>query len=132
MKKIAFIMAIFVGLTLSLQARDWNIPKGSYTCQIISINDEHWKPVKYLTENQRKNNTVGFVLDDTKIVDAAGLVFIDNGDNSEGTNNLIATDFTNAIYIPTSNKKDGKYFVGIGHVVGGKVLRMAMSCTKDN
>lgn len=131
MKKIILAMLVLLS-TSALSARDWNIPKGSYTCQITAINDENWNPVRYFTTEQRRAASAGFILDDTKIVDAAGLVFTDNGDNAEGTNNLFSTDYENAIYIPKNAKKtNGRYFIGLGHVVGSKVVRMSMTCTKD-
>ena len=124
-------MMLLLG-TSALSARDWNIPKGSYTCEIVSINDANWKPIKYIPQKDREANRAGFILGDTNLVDASGVTFNDQGDNSEGTNNFIAETFTDVIYIPKDNKKsDGKYFIGLGHVVDGSVVRMAMECSRD-
>ena len=132
MKKFMIMAVIFVGLTLSLQARDWNIPKGSYTCEIVSINNAQWKPTKYIPQKIRKSNHIGIILDDTKIVDASGVTFDNQGDNSEGTNYFMAETLTDAIYIPTNSKlSDGKYSIGLGHVVNGSVVRMVLECSKD-
>ena len=132
MKKIIFATIFAISsLVVSAQARDWNIPEGSYSCHVVSINDANWNVVKYFSKEEREKTTAGFVLDDTKIVDAAGLVFIDQGKNKEGTDNLIGKDNINAIYIPKKASSGDHYNIGLGRVSDGKVIRMMMHCTKD-
>jgi len=131
MKKIVLTAMLVLSVVVGAQAQNWNIPNGSYTCKVVSINDKNWKPVVYFTKTQRDSDLVGFVLDDTKIVDASGQVFDNAGDNSEGTNNFVATDYENAIYISKNAKQNGAYNVGLGHMSNNKIVRMMMTCTKD-
>ena len=131
MKKIVLMIALALSTVVGLQAQNWNIPKGSYSCKIVSINDAHWNPIIYFSKEEQNSNIAGFVLDDEKIVDAAGLVFTSSGTNEEGTNNFIAVDYTNAIYIPKVSKTStGIYKIGLGHVDNNKVVRMTMDCKK--
>lgn len=127
MRKI--VIAIFAILMVTgLQAKEWNIPRGSYVCEIVSMNDSNWNAIKYFTKKQRETDKVGFVLSKVNMVDASGDVFTYRGKNSENTNVFINTENTIGVYLPLNSKKDGFYGIGMSILKNGKLYRMYMHC----
>ena len=130
MKKIVLTLISIFAIITVLQAREWNIPKGAYTCEIISTNDADWNTVVYYTKKQRKENISSFVLGNTTIVYASGEVFTDIGDYSKYTNILVNTEGTIALYIPAKSKKDDYYGIGMATLKKGNMNRKYMHCTR--
>ena len=132
MKTFLLNALLILGFISTLQAENWNIPKGVYNCEVIYIADENWKTKVMLTKEQRGENQMSFQLFDDKIVDAAGLVFHSLGDNDEGTNTFVDDDYTNAVYFPKNAKlNNGKYAIGIAHISDGSIVRFMTTCTQQ-
>jgi len=132
MKKIfLFIVAITVVL---MAGSKWNIPNGLYNCEIISINDKNWKPIKFIPKKIRKKNIISFILSNDNIVDVDGMSFLPSITNSEKTNIFINTNKKFAIYIPKNAYVKKIYHIGIGKYKNKTktVERMLMKCLKQN